>query len=320
MAKRSRSKRHPEEEPEDDTTQPEEEPEEEPKPSEEGGALPPELMAFLRKAKEGDVQTGTLMQVSEERKKTFECHLPSKGIPYGDAYPDGIIHLHPITAEDEDILLSQGSLNKNMDRLLKFLIAKPQKIEPQDFTASDRLWMLIALRAASVGVEYTVKNVCDSCGANFESVIDISEELDFVPLTGVDGDPHEPYTVQLPSAPNDPTPGDTISFRLLRGRDEEEITRSVERIQNKRPGRGDPTSRYRIATVITEINGEEVTDFNERLKYVNQLQLGVKQALLSAMRKVGGDIDMEVNMKCTACGTVLTKDMPFTTEFLFPTW
>lgn len=237
---------------------------------------------------------------------TFSFQLPSKGIYYGDQLPNGDITVKPISAKEEKIFAgSRGSKDNVISKFLKNCIVSD--INPDDLLVGDRFYLIFMLRANSYGTEYGFQYQCPSCNLKFRHTIDILDDLDLKETS----EEKEPFQVTLPRS------GDVISFRLLRGKDEQEIMRYSEK-KYKDVGGEDPTYFYRPARSITAINEEEINHpfgTNQVMIYLENL-IGEDWAVLNdEMNRVDVGIDTNISVVCPRCSHEEDIDLPFSAEF-----
>ena len=100
----------------------------------------------------------------ESKFAPIQVYLPSKGKLYQEGTPlcdADYIDIKEMTAREEDILTSRVLLKKGIaiDKVLENCIVD-KNINQYDMLVGDRNIILLALRIASYGAEYTIKITC----------------------------------------------------------------------------------------------------------------------------------------------------------------
>jgi len=237
--------------------------------------------------------------------RAFDVPLPSKGVLYGGPYSNGMIQVRPMTTKEESILYSDGDSLSQLNKILNRCVQNPE-MELMDLLLQDRFAILIYLRTHSYGSKYDIPFVCSGCGYKKTITIDLLNELS---LKTMDDDSEEPFEVDLPVS------GHFIHFRLLRGTDEETISKKVKRFMLKSMDEGDPSNIYRLALAIMGVDGVEMPSFEQRVKFVEELLPVDSHALRTAVEDVEGKIDTTVYHECPSCKLTNEFGMPFTAKF-----
>ena len=107
--------------------------------------------------------------------------LPSKGKFYPPNHPlynVDTIELKQMTAKEEDLLTSRSLLKKGvvLDRLLQSVIIN-KKIKPEHLLVGDRNAIVIAVRIAGYGNEYTTSITCPACSHKQRKTFDLLNDL-----------------------------------------------------------------------------------------------------------------------------------------------
>lgn len=187
--------------------------------------------------------------MQEENKFKFPTEvidLPSKGLLYPSNHPlsSGKIELKYMTAKEEDILTNQNYLKNGtvIDKLLQSLIVT--KFDFEDLLVGDKNAILIAARVLGYGKDYSF-NYKDK-----EITVDLSllnnNELDpsIIKERGVNA-----FDFKLPHS------GNTITFKLLTGKDEKTIDEEIKSLKriNKNIS---PDMSTRLKHQIIAVNGD----------------------------------------------------------------
>ena len=145
--------------------------------------------------------------------------LPSKGYFYFEGHPlsTGKVEVKYMTAKEEDILTSQNLIQQGtvIEKLLESLIVD-KSIKLDDMLVGDKNAIMIAARILGYGKEYAFTY------EDKEQSVDLSKlepaKIDFSKFTkGVNE-----HTYKLPVSERE------IGFKLLTGKDEDEIAEEIK--------------------------------------------------------------------------------------------
>jgi hypothetical protein len=105
-----------------------------------------------------------------------KIELPSKGKFYnGDDGPrDGVIHLRPMTGEEEEILATPRFVKRGQAINMIFNRCMQENYDSSNFLTQDRTYMLIYLRGISYTPEYDVEVKDPDSDQTFATTIDLS--------------------------------------------------------------------------------------------------------------------------------------------------
>lgn len=229
--------------------------------------------------------------------------LPSRGLLYGTAIPDGVVGIRKPTVEEEIKIQASGDL---INTYLNSCVRLPSGMSPMKLTIEDRFSLLIALRVLCFGPEYTYNYKCEACGKFQKDVCDIVADTE----TKMAEDGFcEPIAIRLPDY------GKNVEVRFLRGEDEV----VVQRDENKSQGTGIATS---LALQLVTIEGEDVSDpkkMSERQKFVRHMTISDRAAWEDAIADVAPGSKMAVRPTCKACGHTHEMGLPIKADFFRPT-
>ena len=220
------------------------------------------------------------MEESKFKLPTETVELPSKGLlyPENSELAKGVVEIKYMTAKEEDILTNQAYIKNGtvLDKLLKSLIIS--KIDYDDLLIGDKNAIMIASRILGYGAEY-----------NFE----YSGEQQTVDLSKVENKPLKEelfkdrtneFAFTLPKSKN------TITFKLLTHKDEQDINRELEGLKKINKD-SSPELSTRLKYLITSINGEkEKKDIREFVD--NYLLAQDSRALREYVKEIQPDVDL----------------------------
>ena len=209
-----------------------------------------------------------------------EIKLPSNGIIYPQDNPlsKGTIEMKHMTAKEEDILLNQNYLKNGtaLDKLMKSLIVTP--INYDDLITGDKNAIMVASRILGYGPEYSFEYEGET------QTVDLSllepkplDESYFTPEVNEFN-----FILPISKLP--------ITFKLLTGKDEKNISRELEGLKKIHKDNS-PELSTRLKHIITSIDGDpEISAIRE---FVDKRMLARdSQALRSHIKKIQPDVDL----------------------------
>lgn len=236
-----------------------------------------------------------------------EIQLPSRGKFYEGELSTGVIHIRPMTGEEEQILATPRFVKKGQAINMIFERCIQEKIKPQDLLSVDRTYLLIYLRGISYSPEYEVEIKCPECAKKFTTTIDLNSlHLDHCP------DEYGPLL-------KDTLPTSKLSFtyRLSTGEDEQDIQDYRDRrIKMFGDGAADDTITYRTAQLLHDIDG--ITSKNELQVLLKNLPINDVSYIRSCVNEPPFGVDTNVEIVCASCLQDFSVDLPLESNFFFP--
>lgn len=250
--------------------------------------------------------------------------LPSKGLLYDDLLPNGQVKCEIWDTTIEELFAGGGNSPTSLisEILERSLIDLP--IPVNELLVGDRYYAFFALRAESYGDDYSFPMRCSSCKFQFRHTISIMNDLEVIEL---EDNAKEPFEITLPHS------GDKVEYRLLRGKDEEDIDRRLDRIYKARArgaklGRGsklpddfkkgyDPSYKFRLAKHVVTVNGQEM-DFDKALEWIGTLKAPDSLAFRRSIDDNDPRIDVRISLDCPKCDYLIETTLPFTPELVSP--
>lgn len=238
-----------------------------------------------------------------------EVVLPSMGKFYNgqDGPSNGILHIKPMTGEEEQILATPRFVKKGQAVNMIFSRCIKEQFKPEHLLSVDRTFLLIYLRGISYGSEYEVEVKDPDSDKKFTTVID----LDSLPVERCPEDYGPILSDTLPKT------GLRVTYRLSRGRDETELQEHRERRLKVTGDTGsDDTLLYRTAQLVESI--ETVTNKNEVMALLRNLPIQD----LSYIRNIVTDPPFGVDTKVTIISPISSEEfeieLPLEANFFFP--
>jgi hypothetical protein len=240
-----------------------------------------------------------------------KVELPSKGKFYdGENGPsDGIIHLRPMTGEEEEILATPRFVKKGQAINMIFNRCMQENFDSTNFLTQDRTYMLIYLRGISYTPEYDVEVRDPETDQTFATTINLNDL--FVDYCE-DNFGTENLTDVLPVT------GYNFRYRLAVGKDEQDIQDHRERRAKNfdLSGQADDTLLYRTAHLIEEIEG--LTDKREIQTLLKKLPIQDVAYLRTVVNEPPFGVDTKVNITNPYSLRDFEIELPLESNFFFP--
>ena len=218
--------------------------------------------------------------MSEFKLPTETIELPSKGLLYleDSELAKGTIEMKYMTAKEEDILTNQSYIRNGtvLDKLMKSLIVS--KINYDDLLIGDKNAIMVASRILGYGSEYSFEYGGETYNVDLSQIENkpLQEEL-FAPRKNE-------FTFTLPKSQN------TVTFKLLTHKDEQDITRELEGLK-KIDKDSSPELTTRLKYMITSVEGnrerKDIRNFVD-----NYLLAQDSRALREYVREIQPDVDL----------------------------
>jgi len=255
-------------------------------------------------------------------KSVRSFNLPSKGLLYDGAIPDGLVKCHLWDTDIEEIFSSgYGSAASLITEVLnRCLFELP--FDSRNLLIGDRYYAFMRLRAESYGSSYTFPFKCTNCNFKFKKTIDLLEDLETITLPD---DAKEPFNVFLEDL------GKTVQFRLLRGYDEEDIDNYLEKFYQKkvefgskhkaqesnRKKKRNPLYKRRLAKHIVGVEGVEY-DFDQSLELIQEMTGFDSMTFKRAINNIEPRLDINLTIECPRCEFDNETVLPFTQDLISP--
>jgi hypothetical protein len=218
--------------------------------------------------------------MSEFKLPTETVELPSKGLLYSEdsELSKGVVEIKYMTAKEEDILTNQSYIKNGtvLDKLIKSLIVS--KINYDDLLVGDKNAIMIAARILGYGAEYTFNYLGES------HIVDLSQVENKPLKEELFANRINEFTFTLPKS------GNTVTFKLLSHKDEQDITRELEGLK-KINRDASPELSTRLKYLITSVEGKR--DKKDIREFVdNYLLAQDSRALREYVREIQPDVDL----------------------------
>lgn len=237
--------------------------------------------------------------------------LPSKGKFYdGENGPaDGMIHLRPMTGEEEEILATPRFVKKGQAINMIFNRCMRENYDSANFLTQDRTYMLIYLRGISYTPEYDVEIRDPDSDQTFATTINLSELF-------VDYCPEEFGVENLEDVL--PVTGYKFRYRLAVGRDEQEIQQYRDRRAKNfdLSSQADDTLLFRTAHLVEEIEG--LSDKLEIQTLLKKLPIQDVAYLRGIVNEPPFGVDTKISITNPYTMRDFEVELPLESNFFFP--
>jgi hypothetical protein len=239
--------------------------------------------------------------------------LPSRGL----VYPvDSVLHaletldIRSMTAREEDILTSRSLIKKGtvITELIKSCLIN-KSVDVNEMIAGDRNAIMTALRITGYGSEYKVEVDCPACSERSKQNFNLAE----LPIKRLEIDPVAEganlFEFELPATKKN------VRFKFLTGKDEEEITITMER--KKKTGlQGENLITTRLKHSLVAVG--TVNDVSKVGAFIRHMPAKDSLALRQFMDKHEPGIDMKSWMDCPHCLESSEVRLPMGASFFWP--
>jgi hypothetical protein len=237
--------------------------------------------------------------------------LPSKGKFYNgeDGPSDGIVHLRPMTGEEEEILATPRFVRKGQAINMIFNRCMKENFDSSNFLTQDRTYMLIYLRGISYTPDYDVEVRDPESDQTFATTINLNDL--YVDYCGSDFGADNLTDVL-------PTTGYNFRYRLAVGRDEQDIQEYRERRAKNfdLSGQADDTLLYRTAHLIEEIEG--LGDKTEIQTLLKKLPIQDVAYLRTVVNEPPFGVDTKISITNPYTLRDFEIELPLESNFFFP--
>jgi len=227
-------------------------------------------------------------------------------LPCGVVFPDGSlvteVQVREMTGREEDLLAS--SKLAPVKKINALLVACTERIghvtDKQaisqiiyGMTQGDRVFLLIAIRRASLGDDIPLEHACPACEQKGYYIQDLSE----LTIKAMKDPLKRVYDVVLPS-------GKTAKFRAGSGADEERLAKVADDEK---------------LSVMLLCRTQEIAGKTPSINDIKGLSFRDRQALRAAFEEHDGGVDTTTELVCSSCGHAFKLDIDLGNQgFFFP--
>lgn len=237
--------------------------------------------------------------------------IPSLGMYYGEACPDGVVHITPWTTAQEEMIIRHSEQEGEglIDKLISSNVKFPEGLRYEDLLVTDQHFILMKLRAISITCFYAVDYKCPSC----KHTTEIQYNIDELPRKTPEETPEwdEPFEVLLPKCRT------TVGIRHMRVSDEKAIKQYVKQKSDAGIAQDDRFV-YRMARKIVSVGGNEDIKFEEKKAFVRGLIMLDVEVIRDFAERFETGLDIEVTAKCSKCKDSIEWSLPLQHCFFRP--
>jgi hypothetical protein len=240
--------------------------------------------------------------------------LPSRGVIYSPdslLYNKEVLKIKAMTAQEEDILLSQALIKEGtvlVHLINSCLINKD--IDVREMIAGDRNALMISIRITGYGSHYPVTLNCDNCDKTNDIDVDLSslgiKRLSIEPIE--QGKNEFSFTL--------PVTKKNIIFKYLNANDEKNRQAKVDFIEKHSGGMRSNNVTSFLEESIVSIDG--IKDKNKITHFVKNMPALDSRKLRDFVNNNSPGIDMNKEYNCKFCGHHNKFSLPINSNFFWP--
>jgi len=240
--------------------------------------------------------------------------LPSQGIVYPKSsglHGRQSVEIKSMTAREEDILMSRAynKMGTTITELIRSCLIE-KTIDPADLLVGDRQALLVAIRVTGYGQDYKCDVNCGVCDKRGTDTFDLSTlEVENIKVNPVSPGVNE-FEVMLPVSKK------RVVLKFMTGRDEEELTTTIERRKKIFGDQAENTITSRLAHQVISIDG--VTDKNKINTFAINMPARDSKFLRDYVAKNEPGLKMKVSYRCSHCGETSEVALPIGANFFWP--
>lgn len=259
---------------------------------------------------QGSAQLEELIEGLRDKSHVYEeIKLPSRGYFYNgkDGPADGILHVRPMTGEEEQILATPRFVRKGQAINMIFQRCIQEHFRSDEFLSADRTYLLIYLRGISYGSEYEVEVKDPESDRKFPTTIN----LDSLHLNLCPDNYRPPLSGVMPKS------GYRFNYRLSRGRDETAVQEYRDRHLKMFGDTGaDDTLLYRTALLLEDVEG--LKDKQELMMLLKKLPIQDVSYVRNLVSDPPFGVDTKVSIYSPYSMEEFDIELPLEANFFFP--
>lgn len=252
--------------------------------------------------------------------QTISVTLPSCGLPYpNNPKLKNPIKCRAITTREELIIFgSSADISSNLDNaVLSSCIVEPENLDVEDLTIRDRMYLLFQIRGFSYGDILKTTVTCPKCHEDITFDLSLKElKMDVLPPKVEESNFKGGFfDIVLPRS------GDTVTLKLLTGKDEREIREALLKSRanskaNKSVIQNELSFIFPRKKMIVAVNGETLDDFDKE-DYIYNL-IGLDSSYLSKYLDFSLGYDISYDNICGKCANLIEVPPTINNEFFRP--
>ena len=240
--------------------------------------------------------------------------LPSAGKFYAEDHPlhgSEVIEIKHMTAKEEDILTSETLLKNGLalNRLLQSVIVD-KKINPDSLLIGDKNAVLIAVRQTGFGDVYNTTVTCPGCGTSNEKDFSLEEKevKESVIPDGATLLENGNFVLHSEKYELD------LEIRLLTGREETRITKTLENKKKIRKEAGTVTTM--LQSIVVGVNDMKEAAVIEQV--VNAMPVELSRKIRNVYDSIMPNVGIYADFECDTCDHADRLEVPISLNFFWP--
>jgi hypothetical protein len=232
--------------------------------------------------------------------------IDSFELPCGHVDQESHVHtdvtVREMTGEDEEVLAARNM--PTTKKINKILIRCTDSIGPftgdalkfiiPELTQGDRVYLLMAIRRASLGDEMPFQTKCPSCKEEARFIVDLND----LETKKMANPALRQYDVVLPKSKS------KVRMKVLTGKGEEAISKAATK--------GQDVISTAILARIESMNDKPIT-----IQDLKALPLADRNFLRGAWEEHEGGVDTEIQVDCPSCGTAYETELDISQQGFF---
>ena len=179
----------------------------------------------------------------------------------------------------------------------------------QKFTVTDRYFMLIAIRRASLGDRYSVESKCPEC----QKIGKFDADLSLLPIRPMKDPTSRTWSGVVPS-------GASFTAHVMTGEDEAWLAAAKSKLE------GTAELTLNLLARVDSWNGEPLVrdtvhrkDFEKSVRTLANLGIRDRSSIRNQVDDVEGNVDLTLDFACSSCGNQWKGGLSLTSkDFFFP--
>jgi len=240
--------------------------------------------------------------------------LPSRGVVYPQIEGNNLesVDIRSMTSQEENMLHSRAMIKsgKAISTIIQACVIS-KDININNLLLGDKNALMIATRVASYGKDYEASAICSECEKKSSYIFNLNNlqikrfPEDMMPLEANTN----LFSFILPISKKE------IQFKLLTGKDQEEIDTTKERLLKSGKLVEDPIT-IRLKHQILNIAG--ITDRSKIGKTIDYMPAAESIALRDFIAMIEPDVEMKQFQECPKCHEQIEITIPFDITFFWP--
>jgi hypothetical protein len=240
--------------------------------------------------------------------------LPSKGLLYDPnttLYNTETLQIKAMTAQEEDILLSQGLIKEGIviETLIKSCLID-KTIDVSNLITGDKNALMIAIRVTGYGTDYNISHTCDNCKSYSEREINLGElGIKRLKINPIENGKNK-FGFKLPIT------GKQIIFGFMDGKKQKNRDAKIAFNDKYTKNLNSKSITTFLEEVVEEI--DSIRDKNKISHFIRNMPARDSSSLRKFIRENEPGIDMSHSYECKKCNHLNEINIPINSNFFWP--